>query len=442
MKTNIFGKSLFFVLPTIVCFVFLLYNFLLSSNYEKVRSDVSKYIYQWNYDLSENIFSNKNSDFVKKVFDGLKVFPISNYKIIHKGKTILKWGSEGHCQNSIEEPLTINGLNLGTVKTCILDKSIIKMTLFSPTFILVIFIFIVLIFVVSFLTLFGYKRSLNSTISLVKDLNNDQLTSESGDKITDEIISLIRQSFDLKMNLKDTQSALDDEKEFLRAIKTVAHDIRNPIFELHQIISSLSHIPEDQRLSLVESSMNKIVETSQLLLTNLEKGYKLETIRPICVSKLAKKIIADKELLYKNIQFKVDIHKKVMAICSPISFKRVLNNIVTNSVEAIPSDRTSIISCRVAVKDDVCQITIEDNGKGIPEAHLDNVCNEDFTIGKNAGSGLGLFYVDKKAREWGGSVKITSEVGKGTTINLFLQLPKNDKKDTKKEDKSNIVRNV
>ena len=79
--SRIAGKPIVIVLPAIACFVFFLYNSLLSSNYEKARGDVNKYVSQWEMDLSQNISEKTNPELIRKIFSGLKVFPLSQYEL-------------------------------------------------------------------------------------------------------------------------------------------------------------------------------------------------------------------------------------------------------------------------------------------------------------------------------------------------------------------------
>ena len=433
-KMKILSKPLFIILPAMSCFIFILYSSLLSSNYKQVEMDVSKYILQWKNEISDNIFYKKDKDLVRKISDGLRMFPLSRYEVVAIEKTIHRWSDktlvESPCKSPIEDILTLNGLHLGKVKSCISDKSMIRMTLFSPTFIIAILVVVVLLFGVSFLPLFSYRKSLRSTIHLLKSWNNNSdspLPSASGDKTTHEIIALVKQGFNLRMNLQEIRLELENQKEVARIMKHVAHDIRNPISNLNGLLSKGAEISKEEADIIMRSSIKSINETSRSLLNkDTINSYRLEMKRPIQVSVLAKEVMRDKKALYEKIEFKSKIQKEAKAICSPAEFKRVLANLITNSIEAIPLDKQGVIICTVVVDDSSCLVTITDNGKGISSKNLDKVFNENFTSGKTFGNGLGLHYVDQKTREWGGAIKICSEVNEGTTISLILKSPKEE----------------
>ena len=114
------------------------------------------------------------------------------------------------------------------------------MTLLSPTLAAAMLVAMALLFVVSFIPLLGYKRSLNSTIDTLEQWSresDDSLISKTSDKATHKVISLIKKGLDIKNNLKETQSALNVEKEIGRIIRQVAHDIRSPVLDLKTLMS-------------------------------------------------------------------------------------------------------------------------------------------------------------------------------------------------------------
>jgi signal transduction histidine kinase len=65
-------------------------------------------------------------------------------------------------------------------------------------------------------------------------------------------------------------------------------------------------------------------------------------------------------------------------------------------------------------------LTVRDDGSGIPEEHRERLFRPYFTTKKH-GTGLGLFVIRKIVEEHGGTVRVESEVGSGTTF--FVELP-------------------
>ena len=68
------------------------------------------------------------------------------------------------------------------------------------------------------------------------------------------------------------------------------------------------------------------------------------------------------------------------------------------------------------------QISIEDNGSGIPNEIKDEVFKKGFSTRKSeGGTGMGLYVVSEILREHGGKIYYDSTVGKGTTF--FVNIP-------------------
>ncbi len=423
-------RPIFIVLPIIVCFMGLSYMFFLSLGYDKVKEDVDNYVVQWEQDIAHNIFSKENPVLLKKIFEGLKAYPLSKFELISEKRRVLSWSEDklpgGDCDpdQKIESLLTFNGLHLGKIKSCISKTKVAKSTFFSPSFLFIILITIFLLFISAFIPLYRYKKSLNAIIGILKNWPPHEDYSdfpENKDKITQEVVGLARKAISTRLNLEDVQSALKTEKEVNRIIYQVAHDIVSPSSELKEAMKG--DLTRREVNEVIHSSIQRICEVSQDLLNpNSKNSYRLDQVRSTDISCITKEILRDKRVCYKDIQFKLNIKNDVRALCSPAVFKRILSNLINNSIEATPGCQGSI-ECSLFQEEGShsCKIIISDKGRGIPTENMDKVFDEYFTSGKKSGNGLGLYYTNKKVKEWGGDIKLHSRVGEGTTMTITLQ---------------------
>ena len=69
------------------------------------------------------------------------------------------------------------------------------------------------------------------------------------------------------------------------------------------------------------------------------------------------------------------------------------------------------------------EITVTDNGKGIPRKIMKRIYEPFFSHGKARGTGLGMATVKRIMDEHGGTVAVASEEGQGTTVTLHLPAP-------------------
>jgi signal transduction histidine kinase len=119
--------------------------------------------------------------------------------------------------------------------------------------------------------------------------------------------------------------------------------------------------------------------------------------------------------------------------CDPMQISQAIKNIILNSKQAMADDGILEVSAvnRESLDEKVpggpagkcvC-IFIKDNGVGIPKRNLPRIFEPYFTTGSDVtrkGLGLGLSIVHAIITRHGGTIRITSEVGKGTTVRISL----------------------
>ena len=98
-------------------------------------------------------------------------------------------------------------------------------------------------------------------------------------------------------------------------------------------------------------------------------------------------------------------------------FKEVLINLLENARAAL--DDQGVVEISARVQGDEVEITVRDDGAGIPEDLLPRIFEPHFST-RTGGTGLGLAIVDRLVRSWGGSVFAFSDAGAGTVIHLVL----------------------
>jgi signal transduction histidine kinase len=101
------------------------------------------------------------------------------------------------------------------------------------------------------------------------------------------------------------------------------------------------------------------------------------------------------------------------------ALERVLKNLITNAIEAMPHGGRLVIGART-VPPNITEISVSDSGSGIPPDRLDNLF-EDYITTKRKGLGLGLATCKKMVEEHKATVRVQSHPGKGTTF--ILQFP-------------------
>ena len=127
-------------------------------------------------------------------------------------------------------------------------------------------------------------------------------------------------------------------------------------------------------------------------------------------------------LNYSNI-----VDPDTMVIADPEQMKRVINNIIGNSVKYMDKTKEkSVIDIRILDQVDSIQVEIEDNGKGIAQKDLGNIFERFYRTDSSrnsstGGSGIGLSIVKKIIEDHGGYIWATSKEGEGTCMHFVLR---------------------
>ena len=119
------------------------------------------------------------------------------------------------------------------------------------------------------------------------------------------------------------------------------------------------------------------------------------------------------------------VDEDVVVIADAEQMKRVINNIISNSVKYLDKKK-GIINIRIKDDGDFIQVEIEDNGKGIAAKDLPNIFDRFYRTDSSrnssqGGSGIGLSIVRKIIEDHGGRIWATSKEGIGTEVHFVLR---------------------
>jgi signal transduction histidine kinase len=99
--------------------------------------------------------------------------------------------------------------------------------------------------------------------------------------------------------------------------------------------------------------------------------------------------------------------------------KQIVWNLATNGLRAMTAGGELRLAVRAMPTEVV--VGVSDQGVGIAPADMDGIF-QPFRGGFARGTGLGLSIVHRIASDYGGEVRVTSEQGKGTTVQVALPL--------------------
>lgn len=132
----------------------------------------------------------------------------------------------------------------------------------------------------------------------------------------------------------------------------------------------------------------------------------------------------------QNVSFKRSFSKRTRFIeIDEDKITQVLYNIISNALKYSPEGGT--ITYRLREREDMLEISISDQGMGIPKENVDKIFERFYRVDKArsrklGGTGLGLAIAKEMIQAHGGSIWAKSEEGKGTTIYFTLPMEKEE----------------
>ena len=129
-----------------------------------------------------------------------------------------------------------------------------------------------------------------------------------------------------------------------------------------------------------------------------------------------------------NIRISTHLLSKVPIISGDQSqLQQVFLNLLTNAIDAIGKDGNIVVRTRMEGKE--IEISIRDDGPGIPEEQQKKVFDPFFTTkDPGKGTGLGLWVSYDILKKMGGRIGLESKTGEGTTFTVYLPLVIPEKK--------------
>ncbi|MHB1184510.1 MAG: ATP-binding protein [Desulfobulbia bacterium] len=205
----------------------------------------------------------------------------------------------------------------------------------------------------------------------------------------------------------------------------VAHEVRNPLSSIKGFATLLgSRFPEEseegEASRLLVNEVERLNRSITELLTYarpLPLAIAEIEIEPFIEASL-KLIQSDAKELGVAVRHEISLTRKLVRLDKD-RLNQVLLNLYLNSLQAMEHGGELQVSVQEGTRPGTVEIQVRDTGCGIAEDTLERVMDPYFTT-KPEGTGLGLAMVYKIIDEHGGTIKIASKEGQGTTVSIVL----------------------
>jgi len=210
----------------------------------------------------------------------------------------------------------------------------------------------------------------------------------------------------------------------------VAHGLRNPLASLRAAAQLVRHHPEAPSAA---ESLDAIIEEVDRLDRRI--GHLLSFSRPAPFHPMPESLPRLVEALLpavaepvreRQVELALDIPPDLPDIrVDPMQLEQAVLEIVSNALDAMPhGGRLRLVAFAQEGEDGRPEVVLEvtDTGGGIPEPVLPSVCQPFFTTRRD-GTGLGLAIAKRYVEQNGGTLQISSHLGRGTTVRVRLPAP-------------------
>ncbi|HUG84215.1 MAG TPA: PAS domain-containing sensor histidine kinase [Euzebya sp.] len=223
-------------------------------------------------------------------------------------------------------------------------------------------------------------------------------------------------------------------------LAVVSHELRTPLTPIIASAQMLrrrsDRLSEAQRAELLAQIEDRAGHLSRLVddlvlagqLSATTSRVPRLTIRAIRVDDLVGDAVAAMRLANPGHDLKLHVVDNCNVATDPVRLRQILDNLLDNACKfsAVGSEVTVAVTLRPGPHGHVV-LTVADQGCGIPPSDMDRVFEqfvrvEDPLTMTTSGAGLGLFIVRQLIEALGGTLRLESQVGIGTTVTLHLPL--------------------
>lgn len=302
-------------------------------------------------------------------------------------------------------------------------------------------VLLILVFTAAMMMVWIYGAIVNPIKKLevaAQKIKDGNLDFEIEVKGNDEISELCQNFENMREQLKQSsEERVRNEKENRELISNISHDLKTPITAIkgyvEGIMDGVADTPEkmDKYVRTIYTKANEM----DLLINELTIYSKIDTNRiPYNFNKInvadyfndcIEEIGLDLDSKGIGLSYINYAQDDILVIMDPEQIRRVIHNIINNSVKYLDKEN-GFINIRVRDVGDFVQFEFEDNGRGIAAKDLPYIFERFYRAEKSrnsatGGSGIGLSIVKKIIEDHGGKIWATSKESSGTIMYFVIR---------------------
>lgn len=258
------------------------------------------------------------------------------------------------------------------------------------------------------------------------------------ENVSGEIGNLYQNYEQMRLQLKENEEEKQqNEKKSRELVSNISHDLKTPITSIkgyvEGIMDGVADTPEkmDKYIKTIYNKANDMDRLINELTTysGIDSNKIPYHFHVIGISDYFGDCVEEVglDLEQKGIQLNYTnlVSDDTCIVADPEQLKKVINNIISNSVKYMGHDH-GVIDIRILDEGESVKVEIEDNGKGISSKDIGNIFERFFRsdASRNSmqgGSGIGLSIVKKIIEDHGGYIWATSKEGEGTCMHFVIR---------------------
>ena len=207
-----------------------------------------------------------------------------------------------------------------------------------------------------------------------------------------------------------------------------SHDLRAPLASLLGLItiSRLAKAPKErtQYFDLMEQSVNKLDGFIRDIIGYSRNSRMEVQMVPVSIEELINSTFRGLDYMKgsNEVHRILDIQQEEPLLSDPVRLEIIFNNLISNAIRYRNTRRKQPqLSIRVRTNNGLTTLEFADNGIGIETEYLEKIFEMFFRANHVCpGSGIGLYIVKEAVEKLGGSIRVSSKMGKGTTFTVEL----------------------
>ncbi len=211
--------------------------------------------------------------------------------------------------------------------------------------------------------------------------------------------------------------------------RQVNHDIKNGLTPIRNVFSHLVEeaVSRPERVAEVLNERRGALDSSIAYLEALAANYarlsRSGQKQRTDLSDVVRRV-ADDRRTATPAAIDTQLGEGIDVMADPLSLRRVVENLIDNAIDSLEGAAGHVAVETEIVRDATgpcARLVVRDTGVGMPAAQQARIF-EDFYTTKANGTGLGLTIVRRLVMDLGGSIRVDSEVGKGTRFVVDIPL--------------------